>query len=150
MDSIQQDDPLQPIEAAEISPEEREQVLKQIETAIAANRPTTGFDLSVLKAEKRGLLFPLLINLAALVLIAAGVLFLFRFFELRKESITLRQTSYLSAEGTLIQALKRETESRLQAKEQEIASIQERLQRVDREREALGPVSYTHLRAHET
>ena len=138
MDSIQQDDPLQPIEAAEISPEEREQVLKQIETAIAANRPTTGFDLSVLKAEKRGLLFPLLINLAALVLIAAGVLFLFRYFELRKESITLRQTSYLSAEGTLIQALKRETESRLQAKEQEIASIQERLQRVDREREALG------------
>ena len=137
MDSIQQDDPLQPIEETEISPEEREHVLKQIETAIAANRTTPGFDLSVLKAEKRGLFFPLLINLAALVLIAAGVLFLFRYFELRKENITLRHTTYLSAEGTLIQTLKRETESRLQAKEQEIVSIQERLQRVDRERETL-------------
>ena len=137
MDSIQQDDPLQPIEETEISPEEREQVLKQIETAIAANRTTPDFDLSVLKAEKRGLFFPLLINLVALALIAVGVLFLLRYFELRKENITLRQSTYLSAEGTLIQTLKRETESRLQAKEQEIASIQQRLQSVDRERETL-------------
>jgi chromosome segregation ATPase len=137
MDSIQPDDPLQPIEDMEISPEEREQVLTQIETAIAENLTPQGLDLSVLKAEKRGLLFPLLINLAALVLIAVGVLFLLRYFEVRKENITLRNTSYLSAEGTVVQTLKRETESRLQAKEQEIVSIQTKLEEVDRERQAL-------------
>ena len=137
MDSIQQDDPLQPIEEMEISPEEREQVLKQIETAIAENRAPQRVDLASLRPEKRGLLLPLLINLVALVLIAAGVLLLSRYFELRKDNITLRRTSYLSAEGTLIQTLKKETESRLQAKEQEIASIQLRLQEADQERQAL-------------
>ena len=137
MDSIQQDDPLQPIEEMEISPEEREQVLKQIETVIAENRAPQRVDLASLRPEKRGLLLPLLINLVALVLIAAGVLLLSRYFELRKDNITLRRTSYLSAEGTLIQTLKKETESRLQAKEQEIASIQLRLQEADQERQAL-------------
>lgn len=137
MDSIQQDDPLQPIEEMEISPEEREQVLKQIETAIAENRAPQRVDLASLRPEKRGLLLPLLINLVALVLIAAGVLLLSRYFELRKDNITLRRTSYLSAEGTLIQTLKKETESRLQAKEQEIASIQLRLQEADQARQAL-------------
>jgi len=121
----------------EISPEEREQVLKQIETAIAESRAPQRADLAELQAEKRGLAFPLLINLAALVLVGAGVLVLFRYFELRKENITLRRSSYLSAEGTLIQTLKQETESRLQAKEEEITSIQLQLQRVDQERQAL-------------
>ena len=121
----------------EISPEEREQVLQQIETAIAESRTPQRADLAVLQAEKRGLAFPLLINLAALVLIGAGVFLLFRYFELRKENITLRRSSYLSAEGTLIQTLKQETESRLQAKEEEIASIQQQLQRVEQERQAL-------------
>jgi hypothetical protein len=129
MDGIQQE--------MEISPEEREQVLSQIETVLAANRTPRRSELTALQAEKRGLLFPLLINLAALLLVASGVLLLVRYFELRKEDITLRRSSYLSAEGTLIQTLKQETETRLQAKEEEIASIQLKLQRVDRERQAL-------------
>jgi hypothetical protein len=129
MDGIQQE--------MEISPEEREQVLDQIERALAENRTPRRTDLSALQAEKRGLLFPLLINLAALLLVGAGVLLLFRYFELRKENITLRRSSYLSAEGALIQTLKQETDSRLQAKEEEISSIQLKLQRVDRERQAL-------------
>ena len=121
----------------EISPEEREQVLKQIETAIAESRVPQRADLTELQAERRGLAFPLLINLAALVLVGAGVLLLFRYFELRKENITLSRSSYLSAEATLIQTLKQETESRLQAKEEQISSIQLQLQRVDQERQAL-------------
>ena len=130
MESIHQDDPLQPLEEREISPEEREQVLKQLETAIVESRTPQRADLALLQAEKRGLLFPLLINLAALVLVGAGVFLLSRHFELRKENITLHRSSYISAEGTLIQTLKQETESRLQAKEEEIASIQRQLQRV--------------------
>jgi len=137
MESIHQDDPLQPLEEREISPEEREQVLKQLETAIVESRTPQRADLALLQAEKRGLLFPLLINLAALVLVGAGVFLLSRHFELRKENITLHRSSYISAEGTLIQTLKQETESRLQVKEEEIASIQRQLQRVDQERQAL-------------
>jgi hypothetical protein len=130
MDSYQQD--------LEISPEEREQVLRQIEAAIAGSRAPGGPELAVVLAERRGVLFPLLINLAALALIAAGVFLLLRYFELRKENITLRRTSYISAEGTVIQTLKEETESRLQAKEEEIAAIQRRLRQVDEERQALA------------
>jgi len=121
----------------EISPEEREQVLREIETAIDESRTPETADLYMVRAEKRGWLFPLLINLAALLLIAAGVFLLSRYFELRRDSITLRRSSYLSVEGNLIQTLKQESENKLQAKEEEVASIQEKLQAVDQERQAL-------------
>jgi hypothetical protein len=99
----------------EISPEEREQVLREIETAIDESRTPETADLYTVRAEKRGWLFPLLINLAAFLLIAVGVFLLTRYFELRRDSITLRRSSYLSAEGKLIQTLKQESESKLQA-----------------------------------
>jgi hypothetical protein len=121
----------------EISPEEREQVLREIETAIDESRTPEIADLYMVRAEKRGWLFPLLINLAALLLIAAGVFLLTRYFELRRDSITLRRSSYLSVEGNLIQTLKQESENKLQAKEEEVASIQEKLQAVYQERQAL-------------
>ncbi len=121
----------------EISPEEREQVLREIETAIDESRTPETADLYMVRAEKRGWLFPLLINLAAALLIAAGVFLLTRHFELRRDSITLRRSSYLSMEGNLIQTLKQESEKKLQAKEEEVASIQEKLQAVDQERQAL-------------
>ena len=121
----------------EISPEEREQVLREIETAIDESRTPETADLYMVRAEKRGWLFPLLINLAAALLIAAGVFLLTRHFELRRDSITLRRSSYLSMEGNLIQTLKQESEKKLQAKEEEVASIQEKLQAVDQERQTL-------------
>ncbi|MEE9306041.1 MAG: hypothetical protein V3V57_00785 [Spirochaetia bacterium] len=121
----------------EISPEEREQVLREIETAIDESRTPETADLYMVRAEKRGWLFPLLINLAAALLIAAGVFLLTRHFELRRDSITLRRSSYLSMEGNLIQTLKQESEKKLQAKEEEVAYIQEKLQAVDQERQAL-------------
>jgi hypothetical protein len=121
----------------EISPEEREQVLREIETAIDESRTPETADLYMVRAEKRGWLFPLLINLAAALLIAAGVFLLTRHSELRRDSITLRRSSYLSMEGNLIQTLKQESEKKLQAKEEEVASIQEKLQAVDQERQAL-------------
>jgi DNA repair exonuclease SbcCD ATPase subunit len=91
----------------------------------------------MVRADKRGWLFPLLINLAAVLLIAAGVYLLTRYFELRRDNITLRRNTYLSAEGTLIQTLKQESANKLQAKDEEIASIRGRLQAVDQERQAL-------------
>lgn len=121
----------------EISPEEREQVLREIEAAIDESRTPETADLYVVRADKGGWLFPLLINLAAVLLIAAGVFLLTRYFELRRDDITLRRSSYRSAEGNLIQRLKQESENKLQAKEEEIASIREKLQAVDRERQAL-------------
>lgn len=121
----------------EISPEEREQVLREIETAIDESRTPETADLYMVRAEKRGWLFPLLINLAAALLIAAGVFLLTRHSELRRDSITLRRSSYLSMEGNLIQTLKQESEKKLQAKEEEVASIQEKLQAVDQERQTL-------------
>ena len=137
MESAQQQDPLEPIEDIEITLEEREHVLRQIDAAIERNRTPAGADPALMPAEKRGLFFPLIINLTALLLVAAGVLLLFRYFELRKESITLRRDSYLSAEATVIQTLKQQSETRLAAKDREIISIQEELRQVDRERLSL-------------
>jgi hypothetical protein len=121
----------------EISPEERERILREIETAIDESRTSETADLYTLRADKRGWLFPLLINLAAVLLLSTGVILLIRYFELRRDSITLRRSSYLSVEGTLIQTLKQESKIKLQAKEEEIASIQEKLQAVDQGRQAL-------------
>ncbi len=137
MDNQPREDPLQSLEDKDISPEEREQILRQIDGVIAAGRNPEAADVFSIRADRRGVLFPIAINLAALVLIALGVFLLFRHFELRREDITLRRNAYLSTESELIQALKQESASKLQAKEEEITSIQMRLQEMDRERRDL-------------
>ncbi len=123
--------------ASGISEEDQRDILAQIEDLSRKNRISAAPETLKVRARKRGVLFPAVVNLAAFVLLASGLLSLSSFFrqsdsELRKKTPEIR-----SAEGRLIQEIKKETQALIKGKEEEIASIMTRLGEIDRERRDL-------------
>jgi hypothetical protein len=120
-----------------ISEEDQKEILSQIEQISQQSRISTTPTLLTVKANKKGLFFPLIVNIAALAVLAGGFLTLSAFFKQSESELRGGVTGLRSAEGKLIQEIKKETEARLKEKEQEINSIQSRLQEIDKERNEL-------------
>jgi chromosome segregation ATPase len=59
------------------------------------------------------------------------------FFNVRQENLAMEAGELLSAEGRLIEELKRDAEQRLRAKDAEISQVQDRLTALDAERQSL-------------
>jgi Skp family chaperone for outer membrane proteins len=120
-----------------ISEEDQKEILSQIEEIASKNRLTVSPDILAVKAPKQGYVFPFLVNLGAILILSVGFLILSAFFkqnesELRGETVALK-----TAEGKLIEEIKKETEAQLRLKEQEIHSIQSRLLEIDKEKNDL-------------
>lgn len=145
----QEHDPLIALEDREVPAGQREEIFRQIEAALERRRSPLGPESLVVHPRKRGILFPLVVNAAALALVAGGVLLLLRTFSLRQEGIALQAGTYLSAEGRLLQELKEETSRRLAAKDAEIAVIQGRLQALGEQSATLKSGLEQELRARE-
>ncbi|MBN2440395.1 MAG: hypothetical protein JXJ04_03590 [Spirochaetales bacterium] len=117
-----------------ISLDEQKQILKQIENVVAENRITVNDEVLKLKPEKRGILFPILINSIGVVL-TVGVFFLFQwFFSRQVQQIQLDTQLYSGGDSKLISNIKKEAEERLSEKEREINTIQEQLENLDNEK----------------
>ena len=121
-------------EALDVSPDDREKILTQINEIVDKNRIEIKPDTFDFKPKKRGGTLPLLFNLAAIVIIAAGGYFLLNYFDRSEASIVTTRSGLQSAEGKLLAALKEESEKRLSEKEQAIADIQNRLSEMNAER----------------
>jgi hypothetical protein len=118
-------------EDRDVSPEERARILTQIEQVVAEGRiPVTPEDLSP-RSKKSGVLFPVLINLAAAVLVGAGVLALFSYYHSQRKTLALSRGTFSSAEGRLLETYQKQSESLLQAKEEQISRARERLRSVE-------------------
>ncbi len=137
-------------EDLDASPEDREKILSQINAVVEKNRisiePETLIDF---QPKKKGGVLPLLFNLIALVIIAAGGFWLFRYFDRSQESIVTNQGSIQSAEGKLLAALKAESEKQLSEKDQAIVQIQGRLQEMSNQREQLQADADARIRERE-
>lgn len=114
-----------------ISDEDRREILADIEEVVKKSRISVSEDLFRLKPQKNGFLLPTIINLLAVASVAAGFYFSARFFEARQESMSLEVNAISSAEGRLIEELKRESEARIAEKEAEINQIQAELARIE-------------------
>ncbi|MDR1574761.1 MAG: hypothetical protein LBS37_02040 [Treponema sp.] len=134
--------------SAGISEEEQREIMLQINGIAEKNRrsfseaagPEGGVaagSKSRFTAKKSGGLFPILVNAAAVAFFIGGFLLLSSFQE--KTDIRVREgpVVYNSAERALIEEIRRETASRIAAKEQEIASIISKLADVDTELQKL-------------
>lgn len=136
--------PTRAAEAAEgdfeedISEEDREEILLAIEGVARGNRITVGSDLKKLHPLRKGFVFPLAINVAAAILIAGGLLGLSLFSGQRQTKIKDGQALVATAEGKLIQEIKKDSESKLLEKDKAIADIQGRLGVIDQQRSALA------------
>ena len=120
-----------------ISEEDQKDIIAQIDKVAQQNRISAAPETLAVKAKKRGYFFPLIVNFGAFLLLVSGFFVLSAFFQQSESDLRTESTVIRSAEGRLIQEMKRETEVRIREKEQEISSIQSRLDEIDRERRDL-------------
>lgn len=123
---------------AGISEADQREIREEIERVAAENRIKVSPDLLSYTAERNGALFPLLINLAGVLFLVAGLGALFFFFRSDEETIRGAEQSVAATESRLIQEIRRETEARLAEKETEIEQIVARLESIDQQRLALA------------
>ncbi len=131
-------DPEGLFEQSGISKEEQAEVLEHIERVATENRIQATPELFSLKEVRRGLLFPIIVDAAALLAIAVAVLILVLVFRHGEQSMVTTTGEYASVEGRLIRALQQESQQRLLDKDQQIASIRAQLADVSRQREDLA------------
>ena len=117
-----------------ITPEEREKVLAQIDEAVARGRLKITGETFQFIARRKGGVLPALINAAAVVVIAGGIILALFLSRRAEQNIVAPPVAILSAEGKMVEALKEETQAQLAGKDREIASIRERLAGFDGER----------------
>jgi len=120
-----------------ITTEERREISAAIDVVSRANRIASGGAPLEVTARKRGILLPLVVNAAAILVTVAVLFFLARGFVARDTAIIAQGSGLASAEGKLLQELKRESDARLRERDRAIADIQVKMQTVDKERNDL-------------
>jgi chromosome segregation ATPase len=119
--------------ASGISEEEQREILAGIEQAAGEHRLVSPQRSLREEAQKRGALFPVLVNIAAILLLGGGFFALFVFHnqdvsELREGSAELGLT-----ERRLIEEIRKETTSQIDEKEREISGMAAQLAGIDTE-----------------
>ena len=137
------------LEDAQLSEEDRQEIFEEIEKVVEANRIPVTDSLFSIKPQKKGSLFPVLLNLVTLALIAGGVFFAFRFFQSKQDTLSLETQQYLSTEGKLIEEIRKESRQKLEQKEEEINRIQSELEDLDRQSRELANTMEENIRARE-
>jgi hypothetical protein len=120
-----------------ISFEDQKDILSHIERVAQSSRILAGPDTWKVRPNKRGAFLPIVVNVAALLAIAGGIFGLSKAFSPDTQSVRNGSATLSSAEGRLLQEIKRESEGKIQEKDKEIASIQERMLALDKEKEQL-------------
>lgn len=120
------------------SDEEKREVREYIDEVSSGNRlpaQEAAFDR---KSARPGLLIPLIVNGAAIVVVLVGVLILQSAFRREQAGVQNEAIEYASIEGRLIRELRAESQEQILEKEQEIVSIRARLLALEADQTALN------------
>jgi len=123
-------------EKSGISIEEQKEILTQINGIAEKNRRSLSGEASietVVKADKNGVIFPVIINLAAAIVLIIGSFVLVSFNGKVETQVRTGNSVYNLTERALIDEIRRNTSEAILEKENEIASIASRLEEVDDE-----------------
>ena len=122
-----------------ISVEEQREILEGIDRITERDRQRLSAAGSTRRfaAKKRGVLFPLLINAAAILILAGGFLFLSTMHGKEEQQFREGKVVYSSTERALIEEIRRETARELGKKEREIDLVTSQLNDVDAELHSL-------------
>jgi chromosome segregation ATPase len=126
---------LSSIRSSDITFEEQIEIIGEINEVLEKNRIEIKPDTFAFTPKKRGSLIPLLINGGALVILAASAFFLLAFFNREERSLIRDSATVLTAEGKLIEALRKESEQQLNEKDRQITDIRIRLEDLRRQAE---------------
>jgi len=130
-----EDDQLYNIEG--FSEEEQLEIRQQIDQISGQNRISVTEELFKINPAKKGGTLPLIINIIGLLAIAASFFLTNRYFQQKEQSMAMAESSYESAEGSVIGELKRQAEEKLNKKQEEITQIQNELSKLDKESASL-------------
>ena len=122
---------------AGISKEDQKDVLQEIENVVTKNRIVTTPEDFVVKADKRGVFFPVLVVVCAVAALGIGGSAFYFLFQRGESQIVRGAVGTITAEGQLIQAVRREANGKILEKNQEINTIQGRLADIDKQRQDL-------------
>lgn len=125
------------IEEKGITPADREEILSHINGVVDTNKISITDESFRITPQKKGIGFPIAINILSILAIGGAIYLANMFFQARQKTLSLESGSYVSAEGKLIEELKKESEEALQKKSEEINNIQAELSRLDSERSLL-------------
>jgi hypothetical protein len=117
-----------------ISRDEQREIRQEIERVATKSRIAVTPEMFVVKAAKRGVLFPIVVNAATLVVLAAGLALFYFLFQRGETQASREDTASITAEGKLLQEVKKESEAKLQEKNQQINQIQGQLADLDKQR----------------
>ncbi|MDR1868842.1 MAG: hypothetical protein LBQ82_02525 [Treponema sp.] len=128
-------------EKSGISIEEQKEILSRINGITDKNRISLSHNIvdvkpgknPVVNAKKSGSLFPLIVNLSALAILAVGGFLLVSFNGKKDAQVRTGNAVYDITERALIEEIRKDTSQKLASKEMEIASINSRLENVDAE-----------------
>lgn len=120
-------------EKSGVSPEDQHEIIKSINEIMRANRIQITPEVLKIKAQKRGLAFPLLVNLAALFILGSSFLISWLVFKQEETKISNPSTEILSAGQQIIEELKKKAEEELARKNKEIAEIQSNLEKINQD-----------------
>jgi hypothetical protein len=111
----------------DVSPEDRDKILRQIDEVINRNRLKVEPDTFTITAKRSGVGLPLLINLAIAAVLVGVILFYSFLFNRQEDVLAAGAGTIASAESKLIETLREESQEQLQQKEREILSFQQQL-----------------------
>ena len=138
-----------PEEDEGITQEERRTILASIDEVAGLNRISGDEGRPGAVPLKKGFVFPLVVNVLAIVFTALVLASLALIFRQRDQGIAEGNAVVTTAEGKLIQEIKRESESKLLEKDRAISEIQGRLSSIDRQRAELAASIDQRIKARE-
>jgi len=118
-------------EKSGISIEEQKDILTQINGIAEKNRRQLSDEKIKIEAKKKGAIFPLTVNIAAVVLLVSGILILVLLNVRIDAQLRTGNEVYNLTEQAIIEEIRRDTAEKISAKEIEIANIASRLKEVD-------------------
>ena len=114
------------------SDEEKSQILNQIEAAATANRLTP--ESTAFRPRKQGIFFPVMVNVAAVLLIVGAWFGANAYFQTREDSLSLKTDKIFSTESKLLAKVLEDSKNQLAAKNAEIDKIQGDMTRLAQEK----------------
>ena len=115
-----------------ISVEEQKEILSKINGIAEKNRQQlSSGEKQLVKAKKNSAIFPLIVNIIAILLLCGGGFFLFNLNGKIDTQVREGNAVFNLTERALIEEIRKDTADRIAAKELEISSIASRLEDVD-------------------
>lgn len=136
-------------ESSGISREDQKEILLHIEKVAKSSRILAGPDIWKVRPKKHGITLPLVVNVVGIIVLVGGLFALGMIVSPRGDDSALGSSALNSAEGKVLQEIRREAEGRIQDKDKEIANIQRRMALLDSEKDQLLAGADSRLKAKE-